>query len=202
MPVTVGRICPRRQVRRLGVLVALLTAMSGCGGEETPQTEAPAPVFQPTATVEELMRWMIDPAADALWDAVVTTSTPEGLEEVKPETEGDWIRLERHALVLAEAGNLLQIDRPVAGPDAVSDLPGVDLSPEAIAALVDADPETWRRTARELHDVGAALLAGIRARDLDALLAGGERLDVACESCHSRFWYPPTPGGGDERSSR
>ncbi len=141
---------------------------------------------------------LIDPAADALWDAVVITSTLDGVDEQRPETDDDWAALERSALHLVEAGNLLRIDgRAIAGPDAVSDMPGVDLEPADIAVLVAANPDAWRRAAREIHDVGVLLLAATRAQDVDALLEGGSRLQVACESCHSRFWYPPMPPSDD-----
>jgi hypothetical protein len=148
------------------------------------------------------MRSMIDPSADALWDAVVTTSTLDGLDEHRPETEQDWLPLERGAIILVEAGNLLQIDgRPIAGEQSVSELPGVDLEPAEIAVLVSENRDTWMRLARELHDAGVVMLEAVRARDVDALLEGGDRLDVVCENCHSRFWYPDiaASGGGDER---
>ena len=129
-------------------------------------------MFQPTATVEELMRVMIDPAADAMWDAVVVTSTLNGLEAQRPETDVEWLALERDAIVLLEAGNLLQIeDRPVAAAGSVSQLPGVDLEPADIAARIAASPDAWHRSARELHDVGVVLLDAVRARDVEALLA-------------------------------
>ena len=103
-----------------------------------------------------------------------------------------WAALERSALHLVEAGNLLRIEgRAIAGHDSVSEMPGIDLDPDAIAVLVAANADSWGRSAREIHDVGVLLLAATRARDVDALLKGGSRLQVACESCHSRFWYPP-----------
>ena len=137
------------------------------------------------------MRSMVDPSADAMWDAVVTTVTDVGIEEVRPETEEDWLRLERRAIMLVEAGNLLLIDgRRIANEGSVSELPGIDLEPDQIAVLVAENRDTWMRLARELHDAGVVMLDAVRARDVDALLEGGVRLDVACESCHSRFWYP------------
>ncbi|MEE2636297.1 MAG: hypothetical protein VYE68_03585 [Acidobacteriota bacterium] len=137
------------------------------------------------------MWWLIDPAADALWDAVVITSTPDGLEETRPETDEDWRSLERQTLILVEAGNLLQIDgRDIAEEDSVSELPGIDLEPAEIAERIAANQDGWLRSARELHDAGVVILEAVRTRDVDALLAGGDRLDVACENCHSRFWYP------------
>ncbi|MEE2613532.1 MAG: hypothetical protein VX975_06895, partial [Acidobacteriota bacterium] len=54
---------------------------------------------------------------------------------------------------------------------------------------------------RELHDAGVVMLDAVRARDVDALLDGGDRLDVACENCHSRFWYPDNPAGSGARET-
>ena len=143
------------------------------------------------------MRAMVDPPADALWDAVVTTVTDGGIEEVRPETDADWLPLERDAIMLVEAGNLLLIDgRRIASEGSVSELPGIDLEPGDIAVRVAENRDAWMRSARELHDAGVVMLDAVRARDVDALLEGGNRLDVACENCHSRFWYPDRPGGG------
>ena len=184
------------------VLLATLTLNCGAAPPETPTS--PAFDFQPTTSVEGLMLALIDPAADAIWDAVVVTSTPEGLDEQKPETDEDWLDLERHATLLIEAGNLLQIDgRRIADPGSISELPGIDLEPEEIAARVMSNRSTWVRTARELHDAGHAVLQAAKEENLEALLESGTRLDVACESCHGRFWYPPdatVPGTGDSPS--
>ena len=171
---------------------ALLTS---CAAEPQAPSAAPLSAFQPTASVEDIMRSMVDPSADAMWDAVVTTVTDTGVEEVRPETEKDWLPLERAAIVLVEAGNLLQIDgRPIASDGSVSELPGIDLEPDEIAVRVAENRHTWMRLARELHDAGVVMLNAVRARDVDALLEGGARLNVACENCHSRFWYSDTPG--------
>ncbi len=150
------------------------------------------------------MRSLVDPAADAIWDAVVITSTPAGLDERRPETNDDWNSLERSAIVLVESGNLLQMGgRPIAAAESVSELPGVDLEPDDIAARVAANPNAWARSARELHDAGVVMLEAVRARDVDALLTGGNRLQIACENCHSRFWYPDdaTPSVGSVESA-
>ena len=42
------------------------------------------------------------------------------------------------------------------------------------------------------------LLDAIEARDLNAFLVAGTELDVACENCHSRYWYP---GSADPRQA-
>ena len=151
------------------------------------------------------MRAVIDPAADAVWDAVVITSTREGIEREVPDSDDDWLALEHQAVRLLEAGNLLQIEgRAIAGPDSVSELPGIDLEPADIAVRVAGQYDAWLRSGRELHDAGVVVLEAVRARSINALLESGDRLDAACESCHSRFWYPAgrRGGGGSIRTRR
>ena len=166
------------------LLVAAGATVAAC-------TDAPAADMQPTATVEELMRSMIDPAADAVWDAVVIEATADGIVETRPETEGDWLRLRRHALTLAEASNLLRIEgRRIAARESRSELPGIDLHPDAIQELVAEDWDSWAETARGLHATSQVVLDAVEARDVDALLTAGTELDLACENCHALYWYP------------
>lgn len=158
-----------------------------------------APPFRTTATVEDVMRSIIDPAADAVWDAVVTVSTAEGIETTQPESEDDWAALRRHVITLVEAPNLLLLDgRRVAGVGSRSELPGIDLEPEKIASLLAADRESWMRLVSDLHDTGVGVLNAVDSRDVDALLVAGDRLGLACENCHSRYWYPGHGGRPDE----
>lgn len=176
----------------LALAAALAAVCGACAGD-------PASDLQPTATVEELMRSMIDPAADAIWDAVVTDATADGIVEIRPETEGDWLRLRRHALTLAEAANLLAIEgRRIAAPESRSELPGIDLHPDAIEELVAGDWGGWVAAAQGMRATGRAVLDAVEARDIDALLEVGTALDLACETCHSQFWYP---GHADPRAA-
>ena len=178
---------PRSELTRNGltpVLVLLAAGLATCASHTASDME-------PTATVEELMRSMIDPAADAVWDAVVIEATAAGIVETRPETEGDWLRLRRHAVTLAEASNLLLIEgRRIAAPESRSDLPGIDLHPDAIQELVDEDWDGWVEVARGLRATSGVVLDAVEARDVDALLEAGTELDLACENCHAVFWYP------------
>ena len=179
-------------------LAALAALAAGCASE-------PASDMEPTATVEELMRSMIDPAADAVWDAVVIEATADGIVETRPETEGDWLRLRRHAVTLAEASNLLLIEgRHIAAPESRSELPGIDLHPDAIQELVDEDWDGWVEVALGLRATSGVVLDAVQARDVDALLEAGTELDLACEDCHAVYWYPgyadprPAPPPGND----
>ncbi len=196
--VSTAKMWPRTRDPAFLLQVTLAaTLLTSCATDAPAPSAPPLPEFQPTASVEDIMRSMIDPSANAMWDAVVTTVTDAGVDEVRPETEEEWLALERSAVMLVEAGNLLLIDgRQIAREGSVSELPGFDLEPDEIAVRVADNRDTWMRLARELHDAGVVMLDAVRARDVDALLAGGDRLDVACENCHSRFWYPDDPGSG------
>jgi hypothetical protein len=117
--------------------------------------------------------------------------------EIRPHTTDDWAMLRRHAVTIAEAANLLAIEgRPIAVPGSRSELPGIDLHPNAIAALVGEEWDSWVALASGLRETSVRVLDAVDARDVDAFVVAGTELDVACENCHSRFWYP---GYGDPR---
>ena len=137
-PLPCSTPCPLRSLPRLALAPSLAVCLFAACARGTPEPDpGPRPDFQPTTTVEELMQAVIDPAADAVWDAVVITSTRDGIDREVPDSDEDWLALEHHAVRLLESGNLLQIQgRPIAAPDSVSELPGIDLEPADIAVRV------------------------------------------------------------------
>ena len=179
------------------------TVLMSCAPEPAAPPAVPVVEFQPTATVEDIMRAMVDPPADAMWDAVVTTVTDTGIEEVRPETDEDWLSLERGAVMLVEAGNLLLIDgRRIADEDSVSELPGIDLEPAEIAARVEQDRDAWMRSARELHDAGVVMLNAVR--DRNTALTARTSAPGTCSFC-SPTWQAariPRPWSAKDGSAR
>jgi len=136
------------------------------------------------------MRDEVDSSADAIWDAVGTTITRDGIVEKQPRSDEDWQALHRHAVVLLEATNLLVIPgRRVAVKEFPSDGPGVFSSEEIQTELVRRQPE-FDGFAQGLRATGRRVLAAIDSRDVDALLKEGAVMDNACEACHRSFWYP------------
>ena len=174
--------------------VAALLAVVALGGActEAPAADEPATLgYATTATIEEIMRHMIDPAADAIWESVVTDVTVEGVVEHAPVTDDDWATLHGHAIGLVEATNLLLMPgRRVAAPESRSEMPGVDLEPEQIEALLASDRSAWSQFVVGLRTSGLTVLDAVARRDVDALLVAGDGLDLACENCHLRYWYP------------
>jgi hypothetical protein len=189
-----------RSFGRVGVVFAAcaLVTVTACRAPQDRGATVSDVTFTTTATIEDIMRSIIDPAADAVWDAVVTTVTPNGTESIAPESSEDWAQLRRHAITLVEVTNLLMVEgRQVAAPGSRSDMPGVDLEPEAIAALLAEDRDRWVRLVTELHRTGVTVLGAVERQDVDALLVAGDRLDLACENCHARYWYPGFAGRPD-----
>ena len=134
---------------------------------------------------------IVDPAADVVWEAASTRITIAGTEENAPQNDEDWARVRASALQLVEATNLLLIPRPVAKPGerALPDQ-NVELQPEEIQKLIDADRGTFNSFAHGLHDAAMVSLNAIEKKDITALFESGEGIEMACERCHLKYWYP------------
>jgi hypothetical protein len=176
-------------------LVGLCAA--ACSSSKPAPAPRPAPELwgdlKPVVSVKELMRDMLDPASDNIFDAVKVVSTRQGTVERIPKTDEDWNRIRIGAVTLVEGVYLLKIRRPFApdgdqnnstGPDAT------ELSPAQITAKLEADPVLWNAKIEALRNVGLEVLEIVKQRKVDELWDAGGNLDQACEACHSEYWYP------------
>jgi cytochrome c556 len=149
------------------------------------------PEMRPTTTIKDIMDSIVDPSADALWESVATIVTLEGTEERAPKTDEEWAAVRRHAVRLVEASNLLLIKgRHVAKPGEKSEKENIELAPEEIESLINKDRATFERLAAALHDAALPALRAIDAKNAKGLADAGEGIDVACENCHMKYWYP------------
>jgi hypothetical protein len=142
----------------------------GCGGSQQPPATAPAvapPPFHTTLTTKQLMSWIIDPNATAIWNSVGTVSTDKGTEEKHPQTDEEWARFRNAAAMLIESGNLLMLD----------------------GRAVDKDQ--WMATARGMADAAATVLEAAEAKDVEAYFGAGGALYEACTACHSKYLIVP-----------
>ncbi len=167
-----------------GVLLFGIALIEQCASQP-----APPPELTPIVSVKELMENIVDPAADVIFDSVVTEVSAKGIVETRPTTEEDWIKVQRAALLLAEASNLLKMPRQIAPADDTSAQPA-ELTPPQILAKVDADRAQWGKYADGLRDVAVKGLAVAKAKDVDGVFELGSALDTACENCHLEYWYP------------
>ena len=149
--------------------------------------------MKPIVSVKELMRYMIDPSADHIFNAVRTVMTKEGTVETVPKTDADWEQIQIGAVTLAEGAYLLRVRRPFAPPGDMNLSGGpnpLELSPEQITAKVVRDPVEWNARIEALRNVALEVMEIVKRRGVDQLWDAGENLDVACEGCHRSYWYP------------
>jgi len=149
--------------------------------------------LKPVVSVKELMKYMIDPVADNIFNAVGITVTKQGTVDVAPKTDEDWDKIQTGAVSLAEGAYLLKIRRPFTPPGDENNSTGpeaVELSPAQITAKVERDPVEWNARIEALRNVALEALDVVKRRDVNELWDVGENLDKACEACHRSYWYP------------
>ena len=149
--------------------------------------------MKPVVSVKELMRDMIDPVADHIFDAVKVETTKSGTVERVPKTDEDWEKIRVGAVTLAEGIYLLKVPRPFAPAGDENNSKGLDpseLSPAQIKAKLEADPVLWNAKIEALRNVGLQVMDIVKRRDAKELWDASDNLDNACESCHVAFWYP------------
>ena len=103
-----------------------------------------------------------------------------------------------NALILAEAGNLLKMPRPVAPTRPITGVtfepPGPDdLSPAQIETLLKQNRTPFNAFAQKLTDAALMALRAVDARSVEGLYEAGDAIDQACENCHMTYWYPRGP---------
>jgi hypothetical protein len=154
--------------------------------------------LKPVVSVKELMRDMLDPIADNIFDSVSIVVTRKGTVETAPHTDEDWEKIRIGAVTLAEGVYLLKVPRPFAPPGDLNDSTGpdaVELSPAQITAKVEGDPVEWNARIEALRNVGLQVLDIVKRKDAKELWDACENLDIACESCHRSYWYPGETSG-------
>jgi hypothetical protein len=172
---------------------ALAAGMAGCAPQTAPKFEAPAPQYQLTATVHDLMEGLIDPSADALWDSVAYIASASGVEDRKPRTAEQWQAVRFSAINLIEAANLLSMPGRIVAddPPGTAPQPGPgELSHAEIQKRIGAGHEGFVQFARGLQSAGLEALKAIDAKNAQGLMDAGATIDNACEACHVTYWYP------------
>lgn len=139
---------------------ALLTVLclSACG---EPQ-EVPMP-YQSTSTMHDFMYWVLEPAADVIWDSAGVIITEEGETDLRPTTEEGWNHVRNSASVVAEAGNLLM-------------MPGYR-----------ADDADWVEYSQGMIRAGLQARKAAMAQDADALFDAGGAIYNVCRACHNKY---------------
>ncbi len=180
-----------RSFELIAIAIVLLVFCTSCSSQQPQSQTSQQAEYRTTATIKDIMDSMVDPGADFLWGAVETVVSAKGTEEKAPHTDEEWKEVRRHAIMLLEATNALQIPgRHVARQGEKADDPKVELGPEQIEDLINKDRASWIKYAHGLHDATMEALKAIEAKDSEKLLDVGNGIDEACEKCHLQYWYP------------
>jgi hypothetical protein len=184
-------------VLAMALLAAACSSSTPAGPPAPEQSPRNSPELwggmKPIVSVKELMRYMIDPSADHIFNSVRTVKTKAGTVDTVPKTDADWERIQIGAVTLAEGAYLLKVRRPFAPPGDMNLSAGPDpleLSPVQITARVERDPVEWNARIEALRNVALEVMDVVKRRGADELWDAGENLDVACEGCHRGYWYP------------
>ena len=149
-----------RTMRTILFGTVLLTA---CSPPPPPAPPRKPPPFTLTLTTKPLMDWVIDPAADAVWESVKSISTMEGTKEIAPQNDEQWATVRAGAATLVEAGNMLMIEGRA------------------------RDDGEWMASAKRLSAAGETALRAVDARKPSAVFEAGGQIYNACQACHTRY---------------
>jgi len=143
--------------------IAFIIAGERTARAATPAATAAAPETTPVGTVKQIMIGITNPAAYAIYEAVGTKTTAKGIEEIAPQTDEDWAKVESAAAAVAESGNLM-----LTGNRAI-------------------DKGDWVKMTHDMMDKAKLAMAAAKAKDKDKIVETGGDLNVTCDNCHMRY---------------
>ena len=157
------------KIRHWFSLVGVLLFVAGIGftiagaraARLTPVVEAPITI--PVATVKQIMKGIVAPAATVVFNSVSTTVSVRGTEEKFPRDDAEWEEVGTSAAALIESGNLLLM-----GTRAI-------------------DKGEWVKMSQAMIDAGKVALKATQDKSADGVLAAGERVNASCDACHRRY---------------
>ena len=157
---------------RYFVATACCALIVACGETAEPSVAISVePPYQAITPIQDTMAWILDPAAEVIWDSAGTIITAQGHQELAPTTDEGWAEVLHAAATLTEAGNLLMMPGRAAGDD-------------------------WIEYAQGLTAAGQLAIKAAQDQDDEALFEAGGRLYQVCLACHNQYWIEVE--GGDQ----
>lgn len=153
-------------------IVSTLLFVTGIGfviagaraGREAPTAAATAgPELEPVASVRQLMRGIVVPAARTVFASVGSIVTAQGIEERAPKTDEEWEDVATNAASLVESGNLMLMNG------------------RAI------DREGWEKQCRALIDASKLVLNAASARNSQGVFDASGAIYDSCNGCHQTY---------------
>lgn len=135
--------------------------MAGCG--QPPAPPPASPLYNTTLNMKQVMNWVIDPAADVVWESVAIIITEKGENQKAPKTDEEWAAVRNAAATLVESGNLLMLQGRA------------------------REDKYWNAAAKRLSDAGNIALSAAEKKDVAALFDSGATIFNACSACHAKY---------------
>ena len=132
-------------------------------GPGVPASATPMAGSKAMLGVKDLMRHVVNPAAESFWQAGGEVDEGDKRNLRTPQDDAKWEKAENDASVLLESGNLLLMQ-----------------------GRARADPQ-WVRWAQDLSEAGAAGIKAAKARDGEATFTAGSAAYDACFNCHAKY---------------
>ena len=127
---------------------------------QAPGRDAAASALTPVASVKQIMKAIVDPAATVVFASVSITETRTGTETKAPRTDAEWETVGNAAAALVESGNLMMM-----GTRAV-------------------DQGEWVKQSQALIEASKNVLKATQAKNADGVLAAGGAVNESCDGCH------------------
>jgi hypothetical protein len=166
--------------------VLTLSLAAACGLSPMAQTPSTDAAQQVHATLNQLMRGVLYPAANVVFFAQADNPAavkfapgqdPSMATDPLASTFGGWLAVENAALALAESANLLLI-------------PGRSCSNGVPAPTKDP---AWTMFVQEVRDAGMKAYKAAQTRDQDKMIDTAVTLSAACAGCHRKWRDRKTP---------
>ncbi|MBC7984491.1 MAG: hypothetical protein H7Y02_11615 [Candidatus Obscuribacterales bacterium] len=155
------------RMARLSISIGIfMLVVLGCNGSAPPPPAAPvATQFNTGLTMRQLMDWVLDPTADAVWASVGTIITAEGQQDIAPKTDEEWNAVRNNAALLIEAGNLLMLEGRA------------------------VNQQDWINKARAMSDAAKVVLEAAQVKDAAAVFTAGSDMYLTCSACHAVYIF-------------
>jgi len=174
-----GRETLKRALLGFGAAFALIAAAQASGD---------------SAVVYTLMKDVVAPQADRLWDVGNRGVNDDGEPDGSNLSAQDWEKLADAAGKMKAAATGMSTAREI-----IAAPPGVKIGEEGtpgaataqqIQQFIAKDPRGFARHAAELADISEVYIQAAAGRDAVKLQDAAGRMDAVCEACHMQFWYP------------
>ena len=114
--------------------------------------------------VHDLMAYVLDPAAEAIWDSAGFVITEEGETNLAPTNQEGWDKVKHGAKVISESSYLLSM-------------------PERAV-----DQAQWVALSMALKGMGEKAFKAAENEDSEDLFEIGAELYQLCVACHQIYW--------------